>query len=120
MDGRLTFIDASAERLVRGPLVLEAVSAVDGLVAAGLERHFCRASAAAAGRAEHLPLTAAVETRPAAAAALLRFTRSPAIRATARLVLKTLLGIELLLAGGEGELLSTIHARDELIGIHLG
>jgi len=90
-----------------------------------LERHFCRTAAAAAGRAEHLPLTsaaaaAAVKARSAAAAAFLRFTRSPAIRATARLVLKTLLGIELLLAGGEGELLSTIHARDELICIHLG
>ena len=101
-------------------MALEAVAAVDWLVAPRLERHFCRATAAAAGRAEHLPLTttAAVEARTAAA--LLRFTRSPAIRATARLVLETLLGIELLLAGGEGELLSTIHARDELIGIHLG
>ena len=103
-------------------MTLEAVAAVDGLVTPRLERHFCRAAAAAAGRAEHLPLTAAaaaVKARSAAAAALLRFTRSPAIRATARLVLETLLGIELLLAGGEGELLSTIHACDKLIGIHL-
>jgi len=102
---------------------LEAIPAIDGLVAAGLERHFGRTAAAAAGRAEHLPLTAAaaaaVEALTAAAAAFGRFTRRTAVGASARLVLETLLSVELLLAGSEGELLAAVHARDELIGIHL-
>jgi len=103
---------------------LEAIPAIDGLVAAGLERHFGRTAAAAASRAEHLPLTAAaaataVKALTAAATALGRFTRRSAIGASARLILETLLGVEFLFAGSEGELLSAVHTCDELIGIHL-
>jgi len=100
---------------------LEAVEAIDGLIASRLERHFSRAAAAAAGLAEHFPLPAAAAAVEAlaSAAALGRLARCAAIRASARLVLEPLLSIEFLLAGGKGELLSAIHTRDELIGIHL-
>ena len=103
---------------------MEAIPAIDGLVAAGLERHFSRTSAAAASRAEHLPLSAAaaaaaVKALTAAAAAFGRFARRTAIGASARLVLEAFLSVEFLFAGSKGELLTAVHARDELIGIHL-
>ncbi|HKW44956.1 MAG TPA: hypothetical protein VJN22_04805 [Candidatus Eremiobacteraceae bacterium] len=70
-----------------------------------------RAASAAAAEA-----TAAATAAGTATACL---TSRPAIRATARLVLEALLGVELLLAGGESELLAAIHACDKLIGKHL-
>lgn len=104
---------------------METVAAVDRLVTARLERHFCRAAAAAAGRAEHFPLTAAAATAAvkagsAAAAAFGRFTRRATVGAPAWLVLESLLGVEFLLAGSERKLLAAIHASNKLIGIHLG
>jgi hypothetical protein len=100
---------------------LKALSAVDRLVAARLERHFGRTSAAAACRTEHLALTTAVEARTApSAAAFCGFAGGSAVRASAGFVLETLLSVELLLAGSERELLSAVDASDKLIGIHLG
>jgi hypothetical protein len=49
-------------------LLLEAIAAVNRLVAARLERHFGRTSAAAAGCAEHLALAATESTAAATAA----------------------------------------------------
>jgi len=55
--------------LVRA-LFLETVAAVDGLVAARLERNFCGSATTAARRAEHLALCAVTRAiHPAAAAA---------------------------------------------------
>lgn len=96
--------------LVRA-LLLEAIAAVDRLVTAWLERHLGRPAAAAAGRAEHLPLAAAV-TRAihAAAGRTIGLAGLPAIRAAIRFVLESLLCVEFLLACGESELRTAIDA----------
>ena len=97
--------------LVRA-LLLEAIAAVNRLVASRLERHFGRTSATAACRAEHLALTAA-ESAAAIAAA-----RGPAglpsltaIGAAIGFVLEAFLSIEFLLAGSKCKLRAAIDAR---------
>ena len=88
---------------------MEAIAAIDGLVAARLERNFRHTAALAAGRAEHLALAAAASSESATAAAALTsatggLTRRTAIRAAVRFVGKALHGEELLLTGRKREL----------------
>src|SRR5262245_3227488 len=114
---------------------LEAVGAVDRLVAARLERHLGLAAAARAGRREHLAarpvVAAAVAARAAVVAAAeavaagrvavaaaaaaaattaLHLARAPALRAATGLVGQAAALVELLLPGGECELLTTVAA----------
>ena len=98
---------------------LEAVAAINRLVSAGLERNFGNAAALAARGLEHLALASA------ATAAALVATAAPAglasratIGATVRLVGEALHREELLLAGGERELTSAIHAGQHFCGVH--
>lgn len=97
-------------------LALEALAAVDRLVATRLERHLCLLTALRAGHAEHLARRARTIPRPVkrAAAVVARrpigFARTPAIRAPARFVLKSFLREELLLAGSKGKFLAAIDA----------
>lgn len=85
---------------------LEAVAAINRLIATRLEWHFGHAAALAAGRAEHFALATAAATAESAAAtaatasaAARSLTRSAAIGATVGLVLKALHGEKLLFAG---------------------
>jgi hypothetical protein len=110
---------------VRGTARLEAVAAVDGLVATRLERHFCRLSALAAGRLEHLAATAArrsaaavASATAAAASAALGLTGRPALWTTIRLVLEAFACEELLFAGTEYELAIAIDAAQGFICVH--
>jgi hypothetical protein len=94
---------------------LEAVAAVNRLVAARLERHFGRTSAAAACRAEHLALSTA-ETATAAAAiaaacSTAGLTSLTAIGAAIWFVLEAFLSIEFLLTGSKCKLCAAIDAR---------
>ncbi|HEV2037624.1 MAG TPA: hypothetical protein VGQ96_03370, partial [Candidatus Eremiobacteraceae bacterium] len=96
-------------------LLLEAIAAVDGLVAARLERHLGRTSAAAARRAEHLTLspaeTAAATTATiAAAGGPAGLASCPAVRTTVWLVLETFLCVEFLLTGSKRKLRAAIDA----------
>src|SRR5256886_10934865 len=114
----------------RRTALLEAVAAVDRLVATGLERHARFAAAVAACRGEHLALsaisaaaatTAAVTTTrisaaaATAASATLRATRSAVGWATGRGVLETAPGVELLLAGRPDEFLPAVLAGQGLV-----
>jgi len=99
--------------LVRA-LLLEAVAAVNRLVAARLERHFGRTSAAAACRAEHLALSAAesaAATAIAAACSTAGLTSLTAIGAAIWFVLEAFLSIEFLLTGSKCKLRAAIDAR---------
>jgi hypothetical protein len=96
---------------------LEAVAAVDGLIAARLERHLGRAATAAARRTEHLPRAITALHAPAAAVAA-GFAGLPAIRTTIGFVLKALLGVEVLLACSERKLCAAVDAGQQLVGIH--
>ncbi len=97
-------------------LLLEAIAAVDGLVAARLERHLGRTSAAAARRAEHLTLSPA-ETAAATTAAITAaaggpagLASCPAVRTTIWFVLETFLCVEFLLTGSKRKLRAAIDA----------
>jgi hypothetical protein len=99
---------------------LEAIAAVYRFVAARLERLFRDAAALAAGGLEHFAaLTAAAAHACAAAAVAHLLARLTAIRTTIGLVLKTFAGVELLFAGRERELASTVHAVQHFINVHL-
>jgi hypothetical protein len=110
----------SAELPIRGAARCEAIAAVDGLVAARLERHFGRLSALAARRLEHLAATAArrsaaaasavASATAAAAGSALGLAGRTAFRATIRLVLEAFAREELLFAGAKNELAVTINA----------
>src|SRR5437762_1508600 len=110
-------------RLVRvplRPLLFEAIGAVHRLVAARLERNARFLAAVAAHRAEHLALTTAVSATTTAAAAAAATTAAGATRravsrATARRVLQSTRGIELLLAGRPDELLPAVAAGQGLV-----
>ena len=105
----------------------EAIGAVHRLVAARLEGDLGLLATLAAHRREHLALRAIVAairavtaTRAAAgvaaaAATLLRLARAAAVRAATRLVGQPALLVELLLTGGEDEILVTIDASDILV-----
>src|SRR5262245_50535129 len=86
---------------------LEALRAVDRLVAARLERHLSLPPAVRAGRREHLARPAAAVAAGAAAALLVG---APALGAAARVVDEPPALVELLLAAREHELLSAVTA----------
>ena len=90
--------------------VLEALAAVDGTVVVRLEGNLALLAAVGAGSVEHLAggsLTA------------LSLTGVAAITASLRLVGEALLGVELLLAGGENEFASAILADNGLVSVHV-
>ena len=89
--------------------VLEALAAVDGTVVVRLERNLALLAAVGAGSVEHLAgrsLTA------------LSLAGVAAITASLGLVGEALLGVELLLAGGENEFASAILADNGLVSVH--
>jgi len=102
----------------RRPHLLEAGAAVDRLVAAGLERNPCLATAVAAGsreeltRATHAPASA---VGVAAAHATGGATRRTAGGTTSRLVHQTARGVELLLAGRPCEFLTAVFASQSFV-----
>ena len=91
-------------------MVREAVAAVNGLVAARLEGNLRLLAAVGADRGEHLALRTGIAVGGA--------ERSAALRATARLVLEALLGVELLLGSREDELLAAVAANEGFVLIH--
>ena len=115
----------------RRTALLEAVAAVDRLVATGLERHARFAAAVAACGGEHLALAAvsaataaaatvtaarvSAATATTAASATLGATRSAVGRATGRGVLETAAGVKLLLAGRPDEFLPAVLAGQGLV-----
>ena len=89
--------------------VLEALAAVNGTIVVRLERNLALLTAVCAGSVKHLAggsLTA------------LSLTGVAAITASLGLVLEALLGVELLLAGGENEFASAILADNGLVSVH--
>jgi hypothetical protein len=113
---------------VRAAAGLEAVAAVDGLVATRLKRHFGRLSALAARGLEHLATAAAsgsaataaaVASATTAARTALRLTRRSAFRAAIRLILKAFARKKLLLAGTKNKLAVTINAAQGFVSVHL-
>ncbi len=123
----------ACERLaVRTAARLEAIAAIDGLVAAREERHFGRLAALAAGRLMHLAsgsaaagatatavaaaVTAAVS---AAAGSTLRLTGRTAFGATVGLVLEAFAREELLFARAKNELAVAINAVQGFICVQL-
>src|SRR5437762_2793585 len=111
----------------RRALLLEAVAAVHRLVTARLERNARLTTAVAAGRCEHLTLsavtaaTAAVSatrvaaTTTSAPSTALRATRGAVVCAAGRGVLEAAAGVELLLAGRPDELLAAVLADQGLV-----
>jgi hypothetical protein len=99
---------------------LEAIAAVHRLIAARLERHLGNAAALAArGLVHFTALTAAAAHTGSAACIAHLLARLTAIGTTVRFVLETFAGVELLLAGRERELASTVHAVQHFINVHL-
>ena len=99
---------------VTGALLVEAVAAVDGAIATGLEGDLGLLAALSADGRMHLPWATA-ETTAAAAAATIRPAGLPARGATSGLVRIALLLEEVLLARGERERLSTVLAGERLV-----
>jgi len=93
-------------------ITLEAVAAINGTIATGLERHLGSRATTVADHFIHLTL--------ATAGVLSRTTRRPASGATGGVVLKALIREELLLACGEYELSATVAARQGFVLIHDG
>lgn len=87
----------------------EAVAAVDGLVAAGLEGNLARGAARSAGRIIHLPDVSAI---------LLHFAGLTALGASRGLVLETALREEFLLSCCENEILTTVSAIQYLVFVN--
>ena len=101
---------------IRGTPGREAIGAVDGLLAAGLEGYLSLLPALSANRREHLPLTSLVPAAagiPAATTACL--IGSSAAGASARLVGEALLSEELLLSRREDELLVAVAAGEGFV-----
>jgi len=94
---------------------LETIAAIYRLVAARLKWHFGYAAALAARGLEHFTVTLAARTAAARAHLLARL---PAIWTTVGLILKTFGGVELLLAGRERELTSTVNTVQTFIDVH--
>ena len=88
-------------------LRIKAGTAVDRAVSAGLERNLRGLAAAVANHFIHLTL--------AAIAAVGLTTGCATCRATARLVLEALIGIELLFRSGENELRAALTANQRLV-----
>jgi len=87
-------------------MLVEAVAAVDRTLILRLEGDLSLLAALRADDLVHLALLAAVT---------IAATLVAAVAATGRLVLKTLLGVEFLLTGGEDELLATFLAYQRLV-----
>ena len=98
------------QSIARGAMVREAVAAVDGLVATRLEGNLGLLAAVRADGGEHFTLRAGVAVGGA--------ERSAALRATARLVLEALLGVELLFGSRENEFGAAFTAGQRLVLIH--
>jgi hypothetical protein len=124
----------ASERLaVRTAAALEAIAAVDGLIAAREERHFGRLTALAAGRLVHLASgsaatagTTATAVAAAVAAAIsaaagstLRLTGRTAFRATVGLVLEAFAREKLLFARAKDKLAVAINAVQGFICVQL-
>ena len=93
-------------------LLLEAGTAVDRTIAAGLERNLSGLAAAIADHVKHLTLATG------SAATILRATGCAAGRATTGLILEALVSIELLLGSGENELGAALTASQSLVLEH--
>jgi hypothetical protein len=83
-----------------------------------LERNLGNAAALAARGLEHFAALAAAHTGAAARCVTHLLASLTAIGATIRLVLEAFAGVELLLAGRERELASTVHAVQHFINVH--
>ena len=92
-------------------LCLEAGAAVNRTITAGLERNLGVLAAAVANHIIHLTLATV-------GAAICLTTGSTACRATAGLVLETLVSIELLLGSGENEFCAALTANQSLVFEH--
>jgi hypothetical protein len=94
-----------------------AISAINGFIAAGLERDFCLLAALSAYRREHLPWTPAhtAATATAATSKTLRPSVLPAGRASLGLIGIALRGKEFLFFYGKGERFSTIGTLERLL-----
>lgn len=90
-------------------LLSEAIAAIDRTIAARFERNLARFAALCTDRIVH---------RAVSAAGGVAFTRVAAGPAALRLVCKALFGVEFLLAGSEGELLTAIFASQDLVVVH--
>ena len=95
-------------------LTLEALTAVDRPVSAGLEGHLRGAAAAVADHFVHLTLAAGLSVAAVGAAG------SAARRAAAGLVLEALAGIEFLFGSAEGEFGAALAAGQDLVLVHDG
>ena len=89
--------------------VLEALAAVDGTIVVRLEGNLALLAAVGAGSVEHLA---------GGSLAALSLAGVAAITASLGLVGEALLGVELLLAGGENEFASAILADNGLVSVH--
>ena len=92
-------------------LGLEALTAVDGAISAGLEGHLGGAAAAVANHFVHLALTAVATVLTAGGAAG---------GAAAGLVLEALFGVERLFGSSEHEFVAALTAGEGLVLIHGG
>jgi hypothetical protein len=110
------FGDDELGELSVGRTGLEAIPAVNRLIASRLERNLRDAATLAASGFEHLALSAAAATAAALRAAGL--AGGAAIGATVRFIGEALHCEELLLAGRERELASAIDAREHFGRIH--
>ena len=91
--------------------VFEAIAAKNRTIVPGLEGYLAGLAALGADGVKHLTISAAV----AAAAALAGLS---AVFAALRFVGESLFGVELLLAGSKGELLSAVLADDGFVAVH--
>jgi len=91
--------------------VLEALAAVDGTVVVRLEGNLALLAAVGANSVEHLACGSLLTALSLAGVA--------AITASLGLVGEALLGVELLLAGGENEFASAILADNGLVSVHV-
>src|SRR5579883_1862323 len=111
---------AAVVRRRRARLRAEAIGAVDGPIAAWLERYARLPATASAGRREELAArraSCAVAWRSGRCVlpGALRATRGATARAPTRLVGEAFRGVELLFARGEDELGSTIDAGEGFV-----
>ena len=106
--------EKTSAELVPGVLPLEAVTAIDGLVAAGLEGNLGGTAASIAYGAVHLTGGASPVIASAAGIALV----GAAGGAAARLVGEAFFREESLFRSGEGEFCAAVTAYQGLVGVH--
>ena len=94
---------------VLGTILLEAIPAVHGPIAAGLEGHLGSSAAAVADDFVHLTFAAIAAILP---------TGSTASGAPTGFILETLFGVESLFGSGEHEFVATFTAGERLVLIH--